>query len=143
MGYRSTAELVNDLADRYVSLWNEADVDTRHRMVRELWTEGGGQILQPPQEIRDAAVAMGMDATFEVRGHEALDTRVSRAYEEFVASGEYRFSRRSDAARLHGIVKFNWEMVRTSDGTPAGAGLELLVLGDDGRIVTDYQFIDG
>jgi hypothetical protein len=112
-------------------------------MVRELWTEGGAQILQPPQEIRDAAGAMGMDATFEVRGHEALAARVTRAYEEFVAEGEYRFSRRSNAARLHGIVKFNWEMVRTSDGTLAGVGLELLVLGDDGRIVTDYQFIEG
>jgi hypothetical protein len=33
-------------------------------------------------------------------------------------------------------------MVRKSDGTVAAVGLGILVLGDDGRIRTDYQFIE-
>jgi hypothetical protein len=34
-------------------------------------------------------------------------------------------------------------MVPTGGGEPAGAGLEILVLDEDGRINTDYQFIEG
>jgi hypothetical protein len=142
MGHPSTAEAVNELADRYVAVWNEPDPEARRGAICELWTEGGAQVLQPPREVREAAMALGMDAIFESRGHRALEALVHRAHEEFVAPGEFRFRRRPNAARLDGIVKFNWEMVHTSDGSVAAVGLELLVLGDDGRIVTDYQFIE-
>ena len=37
----------NELADRYVTLWNEPDAEQRRRLIEELWTEDGGQILQP------------------------------------------------------------------------------------------------
>ena len=35
-------------ADRYMALWNEPDAERRRRMIAELWTEDGSQILQPP-----------------------------------------------------------------------------------------------
>jgi hypothetical protein len=38
-------------------------------------------------------------------------------------------------------VKFNWEMVPTGGGEPAGVGLEVLLLDDDGRPRIDSQFI--
>jgi hypothetical protein len=41
------------------------------------------------------------------------------------------------------VVKFNWEMIPAGGGEAAGAGLEILVLDTDGRITTDYQFIEG
>jgi hypothetical protein len=34
-------------------------------------------------------------------------------------------------------------MVPTGSGAVAGVGLEILVVGKDGRIETDYQFIEG
>ncbi len=40
------------------------------------------------------------------------------------------------------MVKFNWEMIPADGGEVAGAGLEVLVLDKDGRIKTDYQFIE-
>ena len=52
------------------------------------------------------------------------------------------FRPRDNADRLGNVVKFNWEMVPTGGGEPAGVGLEILVLGDDGRIRIDYQFIE-
>ena len=36
----------------------------------------------------------------------------------------------------------NWEMVPAGGGEVARAGLEVLVLDKDGRITTDYQFIE-
>jgi hypothetical protein len=67
---------------------------------------------------------------------------VTRSYEDFVAPGEFSFRPRDNAARLDDVVKFNWEMVRTSDGEVAAVGLEVLVLDDDGRIRIDHQFIE-
>ncbi|WP_436758267.1 hypothetical protein [Streptosporangium sp. V21-05] len=134
---------VRELVGRYVAVWNEPDAELRRKAVAGLWTEDGVQILQPPQGIRETAAALGLTSILEARGHEALDVRVTRSYEEFVAPGEFLFRPRDNAERLADVVKFNWEMVPTGGGEPAGVGLEILVLGEDGRIRTDYQFIEG
>jgi len=80
--------------------------------------------------------------TLEVRGYAAIEARAARAYEDFVARGEYVFRSRDNAAVLRNIVKFNWEMVSTATGEVAGAGLEVLMLDDQGRITTDSQFVE-
>lgn len=132
-----------ELVGRYVAVWNEPDAGLRRKAVAELWTEDGVQLLQPPQDIREAAAALGVTPILEARGHEALEARVTRSYEKFVAPGEFFFRPRDNADRLADIVKFTWEMVPTDGGEPVGAGLEILVLGADSRIRTDYQFIEG
>jgi hypothetical protein len=133
---------MNDLITRYVAVWNEPDAELRRKAIAELWTEDGVQILQPPQEIREPAEALGLTPVLEARGHTALETRVARAYDAFVAPGEYTFRARPNADRLHNVIKFNWEMVPTSGGTPAAVGLEIFILAPDDRIQTDYQFIE-
>jgi hypothetical protein len=133
----------NELADRYVALWNEPDRDRRSQTVAELWTEDGAHILQPPQEVREIAArpGIGLAARLEARGHAALEARAASAYEEFIAAGRFTFRRRDNVQRLADVVKFNWEMV-SKDGEVAGVGLEFLVLAPDGRIRRDYQFIE-
>ena len=54
------AEAAEQLADRYMALWNEPDAERRRRMIAELWTEEGSQILQPPQEMREIAESPGI-----------------------------------------------------------------------------------
>jgi len=132
------------LTDRYIAIWSESDPERRRAAVRQLWSPDGVHVLQPPQAMRQAAEGLGFDRlVLEARGHDALESRVARAYEEFVAPGAFVFRSRGDADRLHDVVKFRWEMVSRSDGDVAGAGLEILLLGADGRIVRDYQFIEG
>ncbi len=47
-----------------------------------------------------------------------------------------------DAQRLKNVVTFQWEMVPAGEpDTAAAVGLEVLVLEDDGRVRTDYQFV--
>src|SRR5687768_18352999 len=101
------------LADRYIALWNEADPERRRRLIAELWTEDGSHILQPPQEIREIAArpGLGMAATLEARGHAELEARAASAYEQWVRSDELSFRRRDDVERLHDVVKFHWEAV--------------------------------
>jgi hypothetical protein len=133
----------NDLADRYVALWNEPDPNQRHKAITELWTDDAVHILQPPQEIREVAARPGLElsASLEARGHAALEARATSAYEAFIAPGEFSFRRRGDAERLADVVTFHWEMVARS-GETVGGGLEFLVLAPDDRIRRDYQFID-
>ena len=76
------------LADRYLALWNEADPERRRRMIAELWTEDGRHFLQPPQEIRGIAAqpGIGLTAILEARGYEEIEARVASAYEHWVGS---------------------------------------------------------
>jgi hypothetical protein len=135
---------LKNLTDRYVAVWSEPDPERRRAAVRELWSTDGVHVLQPPQEMREAAEGLGFDRlVLEARGHDELEVRVTRSYEEFIAPGTFVFRSRGDAERLHDVVKFHWEMVPRDGGDVAGVGLEILVLGADGRIVSDYQFIEG
>lgn len=130
-----------DLADHYIALWTQPDAELRRKAIRDLWAENGAHILWPPVEIREAAAVLGFDSTtLEAHGYGALEARVTRSYERFIAPGQYTFRPRGDAVRLRNVVKFTWEMVSTSGGEAVGGGLEVLVLNDDGRIEADYMF---
>jgi hypothetical protein len=131
-----------ELAKRYFTLWNEPDADGRRRMIRELWTEDGRHILQPPQEIREIAARPGvaMPAILEARGYEEIEARAASAYEHWVGSEGLSFRVRDDAERLADVVKFHWEAV-AEDGEVAAVGLNFLVLAADGRIERDYTFV--
>jgi hypothetical protein len=132
-----------ELVRRYVAVWTEPDAELRRKAIQGLWAEDGAHVLQPPQEIRQAAAELGFPSvTLDARGHDALEIRVTRAYQDFVAPGEFTFRARDNADRLGDIVKFNWEMVPVGGGAAAAVGLEILVLGEDNRIKTDYQFIE-
>jgi hypothetical protein len=131
-----------DFADRYAAVWNEPDSERRRARIRDLWSEDAVHILHPPEEVRKAAGTLGMTSSFEARGRTALDLRVTRAYEEFVAPGEYVFRARGNAVRLQDVIKLGWEMVRTSDGAVVAAGTEFLVMGGDDKARLDYQFIE-
>jgi hypothetical protein len=133
----------SDLVERYVALWNDGDPAHRSEMIRQLWSAHGEQLLEPPQEMQEASRKIGFTLTaLRARGLSELETRVTRAYEEFVAPGQYLFRRHDTASRVGNVVKFRWEMVQRADEQVAAIGLEFLVLDDDGRIRSDYQFIE-
>jgi hypothetical protein len=132
----------NQLAERYMAIWNEPDAEVRRSMVGELWAEDAVHILEPPEEARAAAEKLDISGSFESRGHEELERRVNRAYEDFIADGEFDFRGPKDVARLQDVVKFRWELVPKGGDEVVGAGLVVLIVGNDGRIRLDYQFID-
>jgi hypothetical protein len=111
--------------ERYVEMWNEPDAGLRRRTIEELWAPGGANYAP----------------TIEAIGYDAIEARVRRSYEAFVGSGEYRFRLAELPAAHHNAVKVQWEMVGVADGQVASVGLEFLLLGDDGRIISDHQYI--
>ena len=137
---RATA--AEELADRYVALWNEPDADRRRRTIAELWTQDARHFVQPPQQIRAIAAqpGIGLTAILEARGREEIEARVASACEHWVGVEGLSFRRRDDADRLGDVVKFHWEAV-AKDGTVFAVGLNFLILAADGRIERDYTFI--
>jgi hypothetical protein len=133
-----------ELADRYVALWNEPDRQRRRQIIEELWTENGTHILEPPEEIREAAErpGLGMTAILEARGYGEIEARATTAYEHWVGSQGLSFRLRDDAQQLHDVVKFHWEAV-SSEGEVTAVGLNFLVVTEDGRIRRDYTFVVG
>ncbi|HCT79291.1 MAG TPA: hypothetical protein DGG94_23145 [Micromonosporaceae bacterium] len=131
-----------ELVNRYIALWNEPDPDLRRRAIEDLWTADGLHILQPPQEIRDIASKLGFPSTtLEAQGYAALEFRVTQAYDEFIAPGQYGFRlREGSAIRLRDVVKLEWEMFTHSGGEAVGGGVEVLMLDENDRITSDYQF---
>jgi hypothetical protein len=131
-----------ELARRYVALWNEPDADRRRRAIAGLWTEDGRHILQPPEEIRRIAAQPGiaMAAILEAWGHEEIEARAASVHAHWAGSEGLSFRGRDDADRLGDLVKLHWEAV-AEDGTALAVGLSVLVLAADGRIRRDYTFV--
>ncbi len=117
---------VTELVDRYVAVWNEPDADRRRTAIGRLWSEDAVQFTP----------------SLEARGHRELEARVTVAHEKWVRSGGFVFRSVNNVEAHHGAVRFNWEMVSAAGGAVAAVGFQFLVLGDDGRIRLDYQFLD-
>ena len=115
------------LADRYVAVWNEPDAAARRHAIAALWTPDGAHCV----------------GTREVRGLEALQERVSGAYEKNVRDNGRRFRAVRDARQLRDVLSFHWEMVEPASGEVLATGLEFLQLDEAGLIRRDYQFIVG
>ena len=148
MNMRFGEQALVDFTRRWFQLWTEGDPHARSRQVADLWAVAGAQVLvDPPQAMREAATDLAFPVPrLEVRGHDELDRRVTRAYELFIEPGEYTFKATGDRDAVllaPGLVGLAWEMVTVADGTVAGSGYDVLVLDDDGRILLDHQHILG
>ena len=135
---------LKQLIDHWIAQWNEPSPGERRRLIRKIWAEDGYQIMvNPPQGIRETAAHYGVPVpSVEIRGHDAIYARVTRAYEMFIAGGEYLFGQQGELVRHAGAaVAVNWVMRSRADGSVAGSGLEVLTFGPDGRVRTDHQFV--
>jgi hypothetical protein len=145
MGKQHDDQTLVDFTRRWFALWTEADPQARSRQVSDLWATNGAQVLvDPPQEVRDAATALAFPVPrLEVRGHDEIDRRVTQAYAMFVEPGVYTFQAAGGDAVLlaPALVGLGWDMVTVADGTVAGSGYDVIALDDDGRILLDHQHI--
>ncbi|MFF0546564.1 hypothetical protein ACWEQ0_21655 [Nocardia thailandica] len=130
----------------YLALWNEPDPVARRNLIEAVWLPDAVEILaDPPEAVRKSAAELAFAApVLTVRGHDALERRVRRAYEMFVEPGECVFAPDGPAQPLPaGTVAVPWAMVRRADGARQGGGLTVLAMSADGRIAADHMFVDG
>jgi uncharacterized protein len=120
---------INDFAkftERYVAVWNEPDLDGRRAAVTEIWSPH----------------ARCCTANGDHRGLAEIEARVTAAYEKWVVGEGHVFRPLAVAEGHHGGVRLRWEMVPATGGAAASAGVQFLLLDEDGRVLHDYQFID-
>ena len=112
--------------DRYVNILNEPDPQRRRETVRALWQEDARHLAR----------------TIEAAGHDGIETRVANAYAKWVKEKGNIFRLRDGVDGHHGTIKLRWEMRPAAGGEVISIGFDFLVLGEDGRIRTGYQFIE-
>jgi hypothetical protein len=112
--------------DRYIGIWNEPDLERRRQTIRELWEPHATHLAR----------------TMEAAGYDGIETRVTNAYEKWVKDKGNVFRLRDGVDGHHRAIKLRWEMLPAAGGDTISIGLDFLVLGEDGRIRTGYQFIE-
>jgi hypothetical protein len=112
--------------DRYLDLWNEPDPHARRATVTDLWAEDG----------------TNSTPSLEARGFEAITARVTRSYDSYVGPGTYLFRLARVPVSHHQAIRLDWEMITRDTGAVASTGTEFLVLNDEGRIMSDHQFLE-
>ena len=113
------------IADRYVALWNDSNPATRRAAIEQLWLKDGQHYVR----------------TLKAQGYDALEKRVTGSHEKNVRDGGFEFRCQRNVQQLQDAITFNWEMLRPSSGEVVSVGLEFLKIDGAGRIATDYQFI--
>jgi hypothetical protein len=114
-----------ELADRFVALWNLTDADARRTAIEAFWAPSGRHYVR----------------TLEVNGYDALQQRVTGSHEKNVRDGGNVFRARQDARQVQDVVTLHWEMIPARGGDVLAVGLEVLVVDDEGAVLTDYQFV--
>jgi hypothetical protein len=135
---------LKQLIGHWIAQWNEPEPDERRRLIHDVWAEDGFQVMvNPPAGIRDIAAHYAAPfPSIEIRGHDALYARVTRAFDMFVASGDYVFEQAGAVVRHAGAaVALTWVMRSRADGSVAGTGLEVLTFDAGGRVRSDHEFV--
>jgi hypothetical protein len=117
-----TEPMTAAIAGRYLAVWSEPDPASRRAAIAGLWAPDGAEFVEGTR----------------FQGHEELEARVARAYQEFVASGRYAVTAADDVARHDDIVTFTIQLT-APDGEVAWAARVFLLLGEDGLIRQDYH----
>jgi hypothetical protein len=99
--------LPQEIVDRYVALWNEANPAVRALEIRALWAPDGANFYRDKMVI----------------GYLALEERVAASHDKNVASSNYRFRDRKDARQTHnGVASTTASFSTTRDMFGASSG---------------------
>jgi hypothetical protein len=120
--FNPSANESNELADRYLTMWNEPDPMIRSRQIIALWADDG--VL-----ISDTSVS---------KGRAAIEARATGIHKAHAAEG-LRFLSAGSTQAHHGLIKFSWKLAGR-DNVVTAAWTDLFVLDESGRIQFDYQF---
>jgi hypothetical protein len=115
---------IDETIRSYVASWNESDPAKRELTIEKTWSPGG----------------IYRNATAEFDGHLGVARAVTAAHDAFVANG-FIFTLASVDTN-HDAVRYRWEMLPAGGGEPDSIGTHIAVVGTDGRLVSDHQFID-
>jgi hypothetical protein len=102
------------IIDRYCEAWSDPEPAARAAALAEVWAEGGRYT----------------DPRADTRGAEALLAHIAGVLAQRPGA---RVIRTSAIQQHHGFVRFAWRVIEAG-GTKLPEGLDIAVIGEDGRI---------
>lgn len=112
-----------ELAQRYIAVWNEPDAARRRSAVAEVFTE-------------DASYT---DPLADVRGHDGVASVIEGAREMFPG---HLFRLVGGVDAHHDVARFGWELVPHGGGGSLVIGFDVAVRAPDGRLAAVHGFLD-
>jgi hypothetical protein len=112
----------DELAQRYIELWNETDPASRRRAVEDLWSED----------------ARYVDPMVDAQGREAIDQTIGAVQGQFPGF-VFRLAGPVDAHHNQG--RFTWELGPAGGEAPI-VGFDVAVTDAEGRLQTVLGFLD-
>jgi hypothetical protein len=116
---------MNDVIARYLACWNETDPTARRKLIDDAWD----------------ADASYIDPLAEAHGRDAVDATIAAVQGQFPG---FTFTLNGPADAHHRQARFTWGLGPDgADGAdPLVVGFDVLVTGEDGRILTVLGFLD-
>ncbi|HUR73385.1 MAG TPA: nuclear transport factor 2 family protein, partial [Sporichthya sp.] len=100
--------------DTWLQAYGETDAATRAALIEQVWAPDG-VLVDPP---------------FTGTGHAEITDLAGAAQGQFPG---HTFRRTSELDAHHDLARYTWELVGP-DGTPAVAGTDVVLVGEDGRL---------
>ena len=116
-----TAATLQQLAERYLAVWNETDPAARRKLIDEVWAEDGRYT----------------DPLAAVVGRDAIDALIGAAQAQFPGL-EFTLG---PVDAHHDIARFTWNL-GPAGAEPVVIGLDVLAATPEGRIATVHGFLD-
>ncbi|MET8306583.1 nuclear transport factor 2 family protein [Micromonospora sp. NPDC005173] len=116
------ATTFDELAERYIAMWNESDPARRRRDINDLWAPEG-------RYVDPLAVA---------EGREAIDATIAAVQNQFPGM-TFRLAGPVDGH--HNQVRFTWELGPEAVEAPI-VGFDVATIDEDGRLTQVLGFLD-
>jgi SnoaL-like protein len=112
----------DDLAARYIAVWNSPDPASRRRAVNELWAVDAGYV----------------DPLVDAQGRDAIDRMIDTVQSQFP---DFLFRLIGPVDGHHDQLRFSWEL-GPADGEAPIAGFDVAIVDADGRLREVRGFLD-
>jgi hypothetical protein len=113
---------IESLVDTYFAMWNEPDRDQRLEVIARAWADEGHYV----------------DPLSDVTGHEALADMVEGVRAQFAGA---TLERTGAIDAHHNLLRFPWQATG-ADGSTIVHGIDVVVIGDDGKMQAVAGFFD-
>jgi hypothetical protein len=113
---------IEALVDIYFAMWNEPDRAERLEVIAQAWTADGHYV----------------DPLSDVTGHEALADMVDGVRTQFPGAA---LERTGPIDAHHNVLRFPWQATG-ADGSTIVHGIDVVVVGDDGKMQALAGFFD-
>ncbi|WP_028937684.1 nuclear transport factor 2 family protein [Pseudonocardia spinosispora] len=113
---------LQNLAERYIDVWNETDPAARRSKIDELYSAEAGYT----------------DPLVDARGVEAIDTTIAAVQQQFAG---LVFSLAGPVDAHHNTARFQWNLGAPGAEEPLVVGFDVAVA-ENGKLAAVYGFLD-